>query len=157
MVAARLGRMLVSEDRLADAFGAIFPELHIANSDIEHLWPIEVAYLGELVKAGIPFVFDGSLGIENALGIAPRRAVRIVGLGYPNITAEEKLAQVRAHDADSDWTRAAGDVELLDFFKRHIIFSHLRRKECRRHGLRFVDTSSDWDRALEETCEALCL
>lgn len=64
-------------------------------------------------------------------------------VGYPNITAEDKLAIIRIYDSEFDWTFKKSDEELLDILEQLIRISKDMESECKKHNITFIDTGSD--------------
>lgn len=70
-------------------------------------------------------------------------------VGYPNITAEDKLAIIRKYDSEFDWTFKKSDEELLDILEQLIYLSKKIEEECKRYGITFLDTSNDISAAIK--------
>lgn len=79
----------------------------------------------------------------------------VIYMGYPNISPEEKLAQMREHDTKFDWTRNLSDEELLELLRHHIETSKKLKQEAEDHGITFIDTSYNRDDAIRRTFESL--
>ncbi len=65
----------------------------------------------------------------------------VIYLGYPNLTPQEKLEQIRKFDTEFDWTRRLSDEELLELLSKHIQTSKRLQKEAEEYGYTFIDTS----------------
>lgn len=71
-------------------------------------------------------------------------------LGYPNITAEEKLKIIRKYDNENDWTFKRDDKELLDILKQLINISIEMKTECERLNITFIDTEKDITNSIQD-------
>lgn len=67
----------------------------------------------------------------------------IIVLGYPQLTGEQVLANVRKYEGKFDYTRAIDDEQLLSTLTRHVEYSKNFEIECKELGLNFYDTSYD--------------
>ena len=72
----------------------------------------------------------------------------IVVLGYPRLTPQEVLSNVRKYEGKFDYTRALTDEELLKTISRHVEYSKNFEAECKKLGLAFFDTSYNRDEVL---------
>lgn len=69
----------------------------------------------------------------------------IVFLGYPNTTAEEKIKVILEKDAETDWTRKKTYDELYHRINALVDISKKIELQCKEQGIKFVDTSEDFD------------
>lgn len=67
----------------------------------------------------------------------------VIYMGYPSITPQEKLEQIRKNDTEFDWTRSLSDKELLEFLSTNIEKSKILKEDATKHGFEFIDTSFD--------------
>lgn len=79
----------------------------------------------------------------------------VVYMGYPSITPEEKLSQMREHDTKFDWTRNLSDEELLELLGHHIETSKNLKQEAEENGFTFIDTSYNRDETIKRTFDKL--
>lgn len=71
-------------------------------------------------------------------------------LGYPTVTAEEKLTIIRKYESENDWTYKRTDEEMLIILQKLIDLSIEIRSECERLGITFIDTGKDLNLVIEE-------
>lgn len=72
--------------------------------------------------------------------------------GYPEITPEEKLKQLREYGkSHTCYTNEIADEKLFDYVNKWIRESKALRQECLEHDLRFVDVSSQFKSKVDET------
>lgn len=76
-------------------------------------------------------------------------------MGYPSITPEEKLEQMRKYDSEFDWTRNLSDEELIELLRRHIEESKVLQEEALKYGFKFIDTSFDREKTISNSIEKM--
>lgn len=74
----------------------------------------------------------------------------VVCLGYPNAIKEEVVKNWRKYDTDIDWTKSRSDEKLLHHAEKEIKNSQYLEEECKKYNIKYVDTSSDREKVLEE-------
>lgn len=74
----------------------------------------------------------------------------VIYIGYPSITPEEKLNQIRKYDTKFDWTRNLSDEEALSLFDNHIKTSKRLQEEAQKYGFEFIDTSFERESKVKE-------
>ena len=72
----------------------------------------------------------------------------IIFLGYPNLTAEEKMCQIRTYDPMEQWTHSVEDEQLKINIQRDIEFSKEVEQECKEYGIRFFDTGKNYQKTM---------
>lgn len=143
-------------DSLVDAFEKVFPETGISHDGESHaqlaraLEPFLYCWLERLCHYEINFVADSyHVIIEDAVALRDRLGIELVYVGYPYAEPAEKLALVRSNSTPSDWTRNKSDEYLLDFLGRCRERSSAMLDVCAKHGVKYVNTSSDFGAAIE--------
>lgn len=63
-------------------------------------------------------------------------------LGYPNITANEKLKEVHKY-ISGGWIEKRSSEELIDTFNELINISREIQNECKKYDIEFIDTSKE--------------
>lgn len=71
-------------------------------------------------------------------------------VGYPSITKEEKIKIIRKFEKDTDWTFKRDDEELLKILEELIILSNEIEKDCNELNIKFIDTSNDFNKIIDE-------
>lgn len=79
----------------------------------------------------------------------------IIFVGYPNITPEEKFANIRENDDIASWTRNFSDDEMLNLTKQLIKVSQKIKSECLKYNIKFIDTSYNFKNTIEEFVKTL--
>lgn len=72
----------------------------------------------------------------------------IIFLGYPNLTVEEKMYQIRTYDPMEQWTHMVSDEQLKINIKRDIDFSKEVEQECKEYGIPFFDTGTNYQKTM---------
>jgi len=83
---------------------------------------------------------------------------KIVVFGYPNITPEKLLSDIRNHEKSEEWktevhenwTKDLNDTEMLDLINEQIENSKKYQQDCKKLGIEFIDTSSDREKKLND-------
>ncbi|MCB9422683.1 MAG: hypothetical protein H6667_22965 [Ardenticatenaceae bacterium] len=110
----------------------------------ERIWPLVREMSASLLHDGINYIFEGEILPQHvaALRDAAPSQIRACFLGYPTISPDKKLQEIRTHSGHpNDWPQEYNDSDLLTVVQREIIFSQYLQKECLQHRLRFFDTS----------------
>jgi hypothetical protein len=152
----------ISLDALIDSFETIYPELNI-NHDINTLAEItssvrSFAYhlISRQMHYEIPFILEGyhidTLHIEPFL---KKLNIKIISLGYPSISPEEKLSATRNNSQAPDWTLGQSDEWVLNFFSRTIKASKNLKNVCKENSLPFFDSGKDFEECYKEICHYL--
>jgi len=81
---------------------------------------------------------------------AKRHNVIIIALGYPNAKAQDVVCFQKQYDTPDDWTYGLSDKELLDNANYWIKKSIEYKDICEKLNIKFVDTSVDRNKVLEE-------
>ncbi len=79
-----------------------------------------------------------------------RNKWEIIYVGYPDISKEEKLNQVRRFDSKDDWTFKKSDDELLKTLNDLIILSKEIEEMCKEYNIKFINTSYNFNKVLDK-------
>ena len=74
----------------------------------------------------------------------------LICIGYPKLTPEEVLKNWEKYDTDLDWTKKRTPEDLERHAKKHIEDSKHLQKECEKYKIKFVDTSYNREKILNE-------
>ena len=95
--------------------------------------------------------------ILDTTNIVPENAKRyenensiIIYFGYPDLTVEEILENIRDNDTEIDWTYDRSDEELLEKIEKYLRASKKYQKKCADLGYKFVNTSYNRGSVLDE-------
>lgn len=75
----------------------------------------------------------------------------VIYMGYPSITPEEKLGQIRMHDTRFDWTKGLSDEQIIEILTTNISNSKRAQAEAEKNGFIFIDTSFNREDVIEQS------
>jgi uridine kinase len=141
----------LSLDSIISAFEGVYPELNI-NHDVgtlqsitQALQPFAFKLIEQQLYYRVPFILDGyHLDIEELQKHFSKQKILIIGLGYPDLNAEEKLEDVRANPTKPNWTALFPDNELIDWFTRVIPKNKIFQEKCYKLDIDFYNVSQDF-------------
>jgi hypothetical protein len=130
--------------------------VHPENDDLEtadRMWPIVQALVENLIFDGRNYLVEGVNLRPDVVASFMQRSedpVRACFLGYPDLPAEAKAAQVSAHAGlPNDWLNRMGPDYMLRYLDQCRQSSAKLRDDCARLHLAFFDTSGDFHGALD--------
>ena len=75
-------------------------------------------------------------------------------MGYPDIDPDEKVSQLRRHTSDQlNWPQFHTDEELHHIVLDRIRYSKYLRREAKRHGIIFIDSSHDFSAGVDQALQ----
>lgn len=74
----------------------------------------------------------------------------VIYLGFPNLTANEKLNIVRENDSSESWTHSKSDEDLLYSLSEGIEFSKEAQEDCKKYGYKYFDTGINFESTIKE-------
>lgn len=69
--------------------------------------------------------------------------------GYPNISAKDKLSEIRNYIKDG-WPTKKDDDELITILEKLISISKEMNAQCKKYNIKFIDTSFDLNKKIDE-------
>ncbi len=153
----------IEADTLTFAFQNSFPQTGISHTE---MWELKETskpfskflsnWTNEIQKSSNCKKIDYKVAID-IYHIVPKDFVtyfsnqncNIYFLAYPNITAEEKVKQIRQFDTIDDWTVTKSNDELLTQIETYIEISKWIQEECKKYNLPFIDVSKNREEVLE--------
>jgi len=81
--------------------------------------------------------------------------IPIIYLGYPGISAEEKLAEIKKYSRIKDWTNEVSDKEMLEIINFWKSESRIMFDQCNEYNLPFYDTGTDFTGNINEAGKRL--
>lgn len=153
----------LSGDSFVSTFQRIYPELGISHQQehgitCKNLDAFLFMFLEKLNKnENIPFVFDTFHVMPDQIARRGLQHIyKVVFLGYPDMTAEQKLQEIRQFDAQDSWTQEIDDTTLLEWVGEFIAHSKQMKAQCEEHAITFIDTGArGYEPALEEALKIL--
>lgn len=80
---------------------------------------------------------------------------QIIYLGYPDLSAEEKLKYIRKYQRKIDWTTDMKDEEMLAIISKFIHESKIMQEQCRDHNIPFFDTAENFNGNIDKAVKYL--
>lgn len=157
------GLSLISADALICTFEWVFPDLKIAQAEhfdvtSTNFAKFLVPYIDHMVKfQNMPFIVDiYHLTPEQVIAHDLQKRYHVVFMGYPRITAAEKLQMIRQYKIGHyDWTDEHDDAYMLGSAAKMIAHSQKIEQAAQAAGLEFVDTGTDFEAQLDKTLKKL--
>lgn len=75
--------------------------------------------------------------------------------GYPNISVENKLKEIRKFDTEWDWTSKVSDDVVIDHITKYIEISKWLEEECQKYNIPFIDISRDREKVIDDFVEKI--
>lgn len=136
-------------DYFASSFKHNFPDVGITSNVVINKESSEL--LSKFLSRFIDIAQDNDeeLFILDSAHILPEDIIKyldpnkwdIYYLGYPNITAEEKIEEVKKYTSGG-WIEKRTNEELLDLFNKLIELSKDIQITCSNNNIKFIDTSN---------------
>ncbi len=133
-------------DAVIETMNEVAPELGIRHGNLEsaEFKSFLQSYCKNLFKYTKHNIIDLEvLSPEFAKEMLDSDESTAIYMGYPSITPQEKMAQIRKYDNQFDWTRNLSDDELLAVLTKNIETSKKLQEESAKYGFEFIDTSFD--------------
>ena len=127
MIADEYGFSIIDVDAFIGAFKETYPDMGFDyHSKSNHLIAPFIASYANATAYNHPnskFVIEGyHIKLDDAVRLFGKR-FEVIVLGYPQLTGEEVLANVRKYEGKFDYTRAISDEDLLKIVSRHVEYS----------------------------------
>ena len=149
-------------DPIVTSFEAHFPQHGIVHHNLKleaicsNFLPFLTTLLTEMNQEGTYFCADSYHVLpDGALKLKDSLEVRTIFLGYPSISADQKLKQIIECAEEGDWTRGLPVEHLRSLVERFIEESRIMQNECGRLGIPFIDTGEDFTAVLDSTFQLL--
>ena len=102
------------------------------------------------------FVFEGvALDVRSLLEVLDEGKYVFICMAYQQISAGDKLAEIKKFERKNDWTTEYSDEEKLAMIETKIKESKIVKERAEKYGLKYFDTSRDRDAVLDEIIEFL--
>ena len=143
-------------DPVISTLEVLYPEIGIQHFDDNLAFSPRLAVLlkeltDHLAYEGQDFVLDTyQLFPKDYLKVFPGKSIPIIYLGYPGLTPQEKLVQIRTHQRKQDWTVDTEDQEMHFILGDFIRESRIMAQQCKDLGLSFFDTGLDFQAGVDQ-------
>lgn len=158
MLQRKYGYTHIIMDAVIETMNEIAPQLGIrhGNLDSEAFRDFLISYSKNLFKYTKHNIIDLEvLDPSFARTMINDDESTAIYMGYPSITPEEKLKQMREYDSKYDWTRTLSDEELIKLLTFHIEESKRLQEKAVQHGFEFIDTSFNREETIRESIEKM--
>ncbi len=122
-----------------------------------NIWPIVKGMVKNMIEVDENYLIEGDIllpSLINELLIDPsyKNSIRVCFVGYSEIDREEKFKLIRSTRGSSknNWIQGMTDDFILKFAQEQIDRSNELKKECAEYGIKYIDTSSDFDNNLNK-------
>lgn len=149
----KMGYNHIVMDAVIETMTECFPKSGIrhGNLESEEFKTFLESFCRNHFKYGLPYIIDLEvLNPDFAKEIIHDDESTAVYMGYPSLTPEEKIAQVREHDTKFDWTRNISDEELKEMFRKNIEVSKKLQVGAIKNGYSFLDVSYNREQVLND-------
>lgn len=153
-------------DSIVAAIAKTFPETKVSdwfvpkNENSEVLKPFLKKYLEKLSREYGSYIVDSAhIKPEYLSEIIDKENWEVVLVGYPNITASEKLINIRDYDEETSWTRGFDDEQFLLSLELLIDISKEYKQICDKNGFTFIDTSdsNNFKQIIEDAASSILI
>lgn len=137
----------LAADSIVSSMADVFPELGIHHGSdhsaiCRRLKPLLASLIDHYQYEKIRFILDiYHLLPADAVELFPRERFVVLFLGYPNVDAHQKCAEIRMYDTRQSWTAPLTDAELRSLVERYIDESEKLEQACAEKQLGFLDVS----------------
>lgn len=155
---------IIQEDVIVHAYIKSFFELCEENDEYDYISTRDITNISHnslqiifdysiYSNPSLNFIFDGmNIPLEELAKYNKEDTIVLV-FGYPKITIEEGLHNIRKYDTKNDWTYIEPDYRIRMLFNNCIRESKEQQEKCRELGIKFVDTSKNREQVLKDLFE----
>lgn len=153
---------IISIDSFVSALRDAFPDIGITHSNTENKFELlpkfVYSYMKKIIKEypNEKFVLEGwHVYPDDMAKLFDNDDIKIICLGYIEISCDEALTLIRTNESDNSYTRNMSDDEVRNLVLNHIRYSEILKEKCERCGIDFYDTSFDREKKLKEIMKYL--
>lgn len=159
-ILADKGITYISLDWLVMGFTNGIPEYGIhdllfPDEIAKRSWSFLKAMLESMIYVEVDCVVEGEALLPELLVELRDKypdQLRICFMGYTEISVNEKVKQITTYSTGSnDWLIEKPDDYIADHVKNMIAHSKMVKRSCKAHKMKYIDTSKNFEDALEET------
>ena len=133
-----------------------FPDSFQDHDDPDEIYGLIDDYQDFLIRVikNVGHEFDYVRVFESTFISSPELSKRlnnqeyiILFMGYPHITVEQKLNQLRRYGESNPqcWTNQVSDRKLIEHISHFIEVSIKQKHDCNQNGIMFIDISSNFE------------
>jgi hypothetical protein len=129
------------------------------NEIAVRFWPFLTAMCKNMLWSEVDYIIEGEAVlpklVSDLLEQHPDR-FRICFVGYTDVNTQDKVRDVRRYsDGKGDWLINEPDEYIESHIKNMISYSKMIKAECAKCSLPYFDTSTDFERAIEDAIDSL--
>ena len=160
----RTGIPYMSLDWLVMGFTNGVPEYGIhdklwPNEIAEKFWPFLNAMCENMLWSEVDYILEGEAILPKLVSELFKKypdKVRICFVGYTDVNMEDKVRDVKKYNnGKEDWLINESDEVINSHVDNMIGYSKLIKDECARHSVTYVDTSSEFEKSIEDVIKTL--
>lgn len=154
----KTGIPYMSLDVLVMGFTNGIPEYGIhdklwPNEIAKKMWPFLRAMCESMLWLGDDYILEGEAVLPKDIATLTEKypdKVRVIYVGYTEISAEEKIKYVKQFSTGkNDWLTQESDEYIRDHLKNMIQYSKMIKAECSKYDLPYFDTSNNFSEVLK--------
>lgn len=152
----------ISIDHITQMMAIALPEY---NLNFESKWQIGFEKMNELVKALLTHHPDNQDFVIEGWQISPslikvyqefsRNNLRICILGCADAVCCQKMLDIRSNPSYNEWTDKYSDQSLEKLVKELIKTSKRHKKECKKFGVQYFETSKNFEEMIQKAADYL--
>jgi hypothetical protein len=129
------------------------------NEIAEKFWPFLKAMCENILWSEVDYILEGeaiSPKLVSDLMLTHPDKVRVCFVGYTDANRENKVNNVKRYsDGKGDWLINEPDEVIDSHIENMIDYSKLIKKECANHSVAYVDTSSEFEKSIQDAVKVL--
>jgi hypothetical protein len=154
----------VSIDVLREALHYSYPQLGIMGDDDPQtdeeqttlLWPFVQGFIKAYQWYKTDYVFEGVNFDPTLLNtLKDIKYLKMCFMGFAEIDPKKKIQDIRMNHSDGEWTSEISDEDLEKLVQRLIDRSKQIRDTCEKLGLKYFDTSDNFQEVIKATAQWL--
>ncbi|MBC8754357.1 hypothetical protein H2O64_06720 [Kordia sp. YSTF-M3] len=158
-IAAQKGISYFSTDWLVMGFTNGIPEYgihHLLFPDeiAERSWSFLKAMFESMIWSDVDYIIEGEAMLPELIIELLKKhpdKLKICFVGYTDVDLDEKMKNVKDYsDGETDWLHDKPDAYILDHIKNMIAHSKKIKKSCKKHTLKYFDTSKNFTDTIED-------
>lgn len=150
-------------DLLMMGFQEGFPNLGVHHTkyydeNAKIMWPFVYNMIEQLIINKIDYIIEGEAFLEKDIASLVDKYpddVRVCFMGFTTISRERKYEEIMEFSPEHDWLISFDDEVIWDHIDNMIRISKHIKSECEKYGFKFVDSSDDFEKAVDEVVNYL--
>jgi hypothetical protein len=154
----------VSIDIITKALHYSYPQLGIIENDNEQtdeeqtaiLWPFVQGFIRAYRWYKSDYILEG-VNLDPTLlkDLSETKYLKMCFMGYAEIDPKKKVQDIRENHSDAEWTNEMNDEAIEEMVRLLINKSKKVREVCKEFGLRYFDTSDNFQEVIKTAADYL--